>query len=322
MRFLARLFSPAYILMNKLDIRHDAMDVRLIKIDDRLIKLQKKIESQDFWANKKHRLRSLEIHIIHRCNLRCLHCSHFCDLKYDEEINFDLTINWLKLWATRLEPKRFRILGGEPLMESRLLEYIKEVANIFPKSRRDVVTNGLLLHRWEASLPEVLKETDTVLHISEHPMPPRLKPIFIRNLEMAKQWAVKYGFRLTSSLHTGQEKWTQVYRGSGSDIRPHISDRPEESRFYCTRKNCVNLRRGRLWPCPVLAYLPLVADKLTFREEWEPYINYQPLDFAVSDEELNAFLKGMHRHSADACGMCPSRATFITPKALPAAGQV
>jgi hypothetical protein len=131
---------------------------------------------------------------------------------------------------------------------------------------------------------------------------------------MAEQWAEQYGFKLRLHLYMeeGGACWRRNCQGSGRDIRPYADGRPEESRRYgCTAQGCVTLYQGKLYQCPPLAWLPLVMDKLTYKAEWEPYARYKGLDFAASDAELNAFVKGVH--GIEFCGMCPKRIMYIDP---------
>lgn len=256
---------------------------------------------------KKHRHPQLEFHVTHQCDLHCPGCAHYCDIGYDHPIVAEVVLDWLKLWSQRLDPAVVRLVGGEPLLSDDLPLFIGGAAESFPKAHREVVSNGLHLHRWDDSLPIVMSRTHTALTISEHQLPERRQSAFIRNLEQARQWAKDYGLNLR--IGASPTHWFQLHRGRGADIIPGPVHMGEESWLTCPFKTSVNLHQGKLWPCPVLAYMPLVAEKFTNLDLWLPYMYYKPLDFSASDFELEAFLNGRHRR--EFCGICAER------KALP-----
>lgn len=70
-------------------------------------------------------INSLEFHIMHSCNLSCQQCSHYSNLKLgggitsiqDAKENYDL-------WSSRVQPKVFALLGGEPTLNPNLIDHI------------------------------------------------------------------------------------------------------------------------------------------------------------------------------------------------------
>ncbi len=75
----------------------------------------------------------------------------------------------MSLWSNRLLPRRFAILGGEPCMHRELVDIVRMTGEMWPHPRtaRELVTNGLLLHL-HPGLPQALEDTDTSLCISIH----------------------------------------------------------------------------------------------------------------------------------------------------------
>ena len=252
--------------------------------------------------NEKVHLGHIETHIVHRCTMRCRRCTHYCDIGYNHKIDDDALINSIVRWSTRITTRSFSILGGEPTLNKRLPEYVHVVAKCFPDALRTVCTNGTLLYKWDDILPKTLARTGTRLLFSIHPVAKEAaRQSQIAALELAHNWRRQYGIELLIyNIKPGE--WMSQYRGYGLDIRPYEDSAPEKSRALC-KTPCVNLLDGKLWKCPPLAYLPFIIDKLTYKEKWNYYLQYTPLDFSASHDALEAL--AFTRDSAF-CGMCPA----------------
>ena len=118
-------------------------------------------------ANKP-RLNYIEYHICDHCNLNCKGCGHFCPL-IKEEIYGNLS-QYIKdlerikelCWGI----KTIRLMGGEPLLNKELSEFINESRRIFPDARIAVVSNGLLFPNADKKLLQAMKKNRCQLDIS------------------------------------------------------------------------------------------------------------------------------------------------------------
>lgn len=232
-------------------------------------------------------IKHLEMHIAHDCNLSCTYCHHYCDFGYKGIIPFAEGGGWIREWSKRLDPAWFRLLGGEPLLNPELREYVECAAACFPRAKRDVVTNGLLLRRVEHLLP-LFVETGTMVSVSLHPVADKRHEAAINDaLVLLHQWRER-GLAVDVAA---MNRWEKYYLGEGEDIRPYQDNDPDKSRENCPwHKHCTTIHQGKLYECLHLAYLPMIADRLAHRELWEPYLAYRPLDVTASDDELEAFL--------------------------------
>lgn len=242
-----------------------------------------------------------EMHIVHHCNLSCRYCSHYCDIGYNGVIPLDTAREWLLAWTERIDFKRFYLLGGEPLLHPELDKYIRFLHEIMPKSRRQIITNGLLLSKIENLLPLFI-DTNTHIRFSIHPVRKSQEKMFRDSLAVAERW-LRRGLLVTIIPYA--DNWRVPYMGAGRDILPYAENDPEKS-FANTCLNqpkCINLHEGKLWKCSRLAYLPQVFDKLTHKDEWEKYVRYVPLSLDASDEELEHFINS---EDTSLCDLCPT----------------
>lgn len=107
----------------------------------------------------------LETDIVDNCNLRCRHCSHHSP--YMDKGVYDLNQfeNDVKNLSKVLHTEKFRILGGEPLLNFNLRKYFEIARKYNLADNVGVCTNGTLLDLVDE---ELLSEMD-FLDISLYP---------------------------------------------------------------------------------------------------------------------------------------------------------
>ena len=252
----------------------------------------------------RHSLGHLEMHITHACDLGCKYCAHYCDFGYGGEVPYAQGEEWLRAWAERLAPQKFRILGGEPLLHKDAESYVRLVAELFPDAKRDFTTNGLLLRKREDLLSAFI-ETNTMLTISLHPLESKRQEAVVNDALILAYQHQEKGLQLR--IVANKRRWKKYYQGEGNTILPFMDGAPEKSAQSCSTIQCKTLHQGKLWKCPPLAYLPLIADRLETKRFWEPYLRYEPLGIDASDETIAAFIKG----DSLFCDMCPAEPNIV-----------
>ncbi|MDR1589063.1 MAG: radical SAM protein [Oscillospiraceae bacterium] len=109
-----------------------------------------------------------EYHVTDHCNLKCKHCGHFsnlvaapvyCDLEqYKKDVKRLGELFW--------NVARLRLMGGEPLLNPELPEFIRVTRETFPVADLHVVTNGLLIPTADGTVFEAMREHRVTFHIS------------------------------------------------------------------------------------------------------------------------------------------------------------
>jgi len=252
-------------------------------------------------------IKQIEFHITHVCNLQCDGCAHYCNYGVKGSVPFSEGEDWLRGWSKRVNPERFKILGGEPSLHAELLNYVNLVAELWPATRRTLTTNGYFLDR-HPKLPAVLHETGTRLYITIHSNEPSyLKKI----VPIARLWSrMSREKDFICEIGSAQYVWYKSYKGFKDTMIPFTDNNPRASWEVCISKYCSQLHKNRLWKCPCLAYLDTIADrcKLKDRGEWAPFLAYNGIGLEASDEELKTFIS-MEEEAF--CRMCPSRLVKI-----------
>lgn len=189
----------------------------------------------------------LEYQVADHCNLCCKGCMHFSNLvteeKYPETGEFEVELAKLAEKFRTIE--KFRLMGGEPLLNPELHEYIRLARTYFPLADIRVVTNGLRVTEIPDELIHSMKMYCAGFDISQYA--PTRRRIF-QIIDFLEQKQIQY------SIGEPIEKF--MIRAS------HGEENPEKV-FYdgCLSKQCTFLRGGRLYVCP---HIPMLYEQKDF----------------------------------------------------------
>ena len=119
-------------------------------------------------------LRYFEYHVADHCNLNCKGCVHFSPLM-DGEVFADFNVvksDLVQLKKLVKYVKVIHILGGEPLLNKELPEYLRLTREVYPYTNIAIVSNGLLICQMSREVIESIKKYHVFDNISLY------KPMF------------------------------------------------------------------------------------------------------------------------------------------------
>ncbi len=177
----------------------------------------------------------LEFHVADHCNLNCKACEHYSGLVKEPRFTD------LKSFTRDLERLHefiddigfIRILGGEPLLNPELNEYIKLCRRLYPLAAIYVVTNAILLPKMPEEFFATLRECNAAIFISFYP-PLESKMLAIKKL-LEKN---RVPFAISPLNKTFTVKQT---------LQPH--DQATEIFLQCVQANCHNVYDGKIAAC-------------------------------------------------------------------------
>ncbi|WP_272797124.1 radical SAM protein [Butyrivibrio sp. DSM 10294] len=185
------------------------------------------------------RLPYLEFHIADHCNLNCANCEHYSGLVktpvFPDFAKFSQDLNRLKLFFDEIS--LIRILGGEPLLNPEIEDYIKLVGSVYPNAMIHIVTNALLLQKMPDSFFDTLKNCHdgSGIWIS-------LYPVMNDKIDDLKSFlnekGVAYGISDINSTFRKQQK---LERSDDESLIKKFNT--------CFQKGCVNLYDGKIAAC-------------------------------------------------------------------------
>lgn len=183
----------------------------------------------------------LETNLAYKCNLNCRGCQHFCPLVdkkrlADPEI-FKKDIGRLSELFDNINV--IALMGGEPLLHPKLMDFARYARKAFPNSDVVVYTNGILLAKQDLEFWESCRKEHVSFYLS------------------------RYNIRL--DINQILEKTSAYKINIRTEDRPFFcksinlnGDSDKKKAFDCCRKrfNCPALGEGRIYKC----YLPQVIN--------------------------------------------------------------
>ena len=177
----------------------------------------------------------LEFHVADHCNLNCKACEHYSGLVNEPHFpNLQKFTRDLERFHEFIDDLgMIRILGGEPLLNPEINEYVKLSRRLYPQANIYVVTNGLLLQKMPEEFFETLRQYNASIWISFYPPLESKMPVIKKLLE---------------------EKGVPLVVG---DMVKHFTIKqtlnrhnyPKEIFLQCFQANCHNLYEGKIAAC-------------------------------------------------------------------------
>ena len=230
---------------------------------DKEISLDKNSEQIVWLENlKKPLLPYLQIILIKTCNLNCKGCTHFANLYNKKPDNNIYEIAELKediqYFSDNTEVFRLRLLGGEPLLYSELVDAMEITHKCFPNTDIRIVTNGLLLLKVPNKLLQSISTNKIGLDIS--PYKPTIK-IKERIIERLNNFNIDYCFEgIKDGCIETFEKNLDI----------NGQNKPQKSMNVCHAKQCLTLLNGKLYKCPFEVFASKYFDYFSLK-----YCNYE-----------------------------------------------
>ena len=187
------------------------------------------------FLERKPELRQLEFQLVDHCNLNCKGCTHFCNLVtepvYADYEQFCKDLSRLAELFDNIV--NFYPMGGEPLLNPDADQYLYAIRDAFPYTNIIFVTNGILLPSAPERFFEAVKETNTLISISNY-----------INLDEKKAiHALKEHGIAKAELRIGKEEF-------GKFLDPRQGNRDTEDVFnHCPRRFCTFLSKNEIAAC-------------------------------------------------------------------------
>jgi hypothetical protein len=228
-RTVISLEKTAKKIVGALGLGNSKLTVALSKVRSHLKK-----------AVKAGAIESIDIYVAEHCNLGCYSCNHFSQLAEPEFADLQTTERDLKRLSELSGANILSIMlvGGEPLLNPDLHEFMRISRQYFPKSRIQIVTNGLLLLAQEDIFWESVKKYNIVMTPTKYPG---------IDWEKIKKRADQFNYKFDYFDLTGNSE--KVSRKFCFDLSGSQNERKSFNRCcmaFCT----IALHNGRMATCP------------------------------------------------------------------------
>jgi len=259
----------------------------------------------------KFQLPFVEMMVTQFCNLSCVGCSNYADLKHTGYVPWAQGRKEIESWLPRLDIQEFGIMGGEPLINPELKQWIRGLRELLPTSPIRFSTNGELLDRHLDVVETAHEVGNFVFKITVHQHSERVEAVIAKIFSMYKWEPVReYGinrYRTSNGLKfqiNRPQTFIKTYRNDYANMMPFDSN-PVDSFAICIQQTCPLMYNGRLYKCSTQGGLEDVLKRFGVTDPaWAPYLgNYLTPD--SSDEEIERFINNFGKPHA-VCRMCPT----------------
>jgi organic radical activating enzyme len=264
----------------------------------------------------KIKIQKLEYHLTNSCNLSCSGCSHYSNIikghtKSPEEFKGNLAA-----WSRILDVERFNFLGGEPLVNRKILEFCDVAREILPDSEIYIFTNGLLLGNIDSvAYAENFRRNKVRIQMTYHSFEAEYKKKIEPNIAILKSWSSDCGIRVV--YKDGVTNWTKRYLSNeDGTISPFDDENPEKSWGICSCKYATTLVDEKIYKCAPIAYLQYVKEANKTSPDFDKYLDrYEPISHSDKEDKIRAFFDKNFKPES-VCGMCPSRSIKVKNKSI------
>jgi len=212
-----------------------------------------------------------EVNLADHCNLNCQCCDHFAPLAppfFLDLEEFTRDVNRIaELTNHRL--RTISLLGGEPLLNEQLIDYIRVARQAFPDAIVVVFTDGLLLRKWgertDNNLWEAVKKYEVEIRVTVYPIAVDFAPV----KDMLCKCNIPFSTDPPPPVK-GARVWFLTEVGDFNHIGAKQSTKhpfdlegnQDPYRFIsCYQFNeSIVLRHGRIYTCPVIPYSKFFSD--------------------------------------------------------------
>lgn len=243
-------------------------------------------------------LDTMEIHVAEHCNLNCKNCSMFCGLVetcdfpcYQE---FEEGIKQLKNFFPHI--KKFRIIGGEPLLNPELDKYICLIRNVYPYTDIRLISNGILVTKMSDQLIQTIIDNDVTFIMTQY--------ISLKHsIDEINRFLSKTGIRYI--VTEAVLEFQKIYNALGdSDI--------DENFYRCHWKgSCATMYGTKIATCYVPFVIHYFSDKFNLAIEETGKIDL--MEEGLTAQEI---IKRMHT-PFDMCRYCAPKGNWTEWERLP-----
>lgn len=256
------------------------------------------------------------------CNLSCTGCSTYSDLPHKSYTSWQNGRQQIEPWLERIEFDHFGLMGGEPLINPEISQWLVGIRELMPHTTVRFPTNGLLLKKHPDIIDLLHDIGNVILKITVHLQDQELDDI-IDSILSKFVWQPVYEYGIHRWLTTNDlrfqvnrpDKFFMTHMNPYPDAAPY-SSAPVKAFEICHQKLCPLLHNGRIFKCSTSGLMqetlePFGTPNL---QQWLPYWNHD-LNGSISvqspDNAIEKFINNISKPHW-ICQQCPTQDTVVT----------
>jgi len=246
------------------------------------------------------------------CNLSCVGCTNYSDLTHSGYVPWAVMKDQLSAWLAVIDIPDFGIMGGEPLINPEIRQWLRGVRELMPTSQIRFTTNGLLLDRHLDIVDLAHEIGNVVFKITVHTDSNKLENL-IDQIHRRYQWQAveEYGIQRWATDRqlrfqiNRPRQFVKTFRNTYETMQPYASP-IDQSFAMCVQQKCPLLYGGRIYKCSTQGLLDSTLARFSYPnfEEWKPYL-VNGIAPDSTQEEIKDFIDNFGKPNK-ICAMCPT----------------
>lgn len=114
-----------------------------------------------------NKIKNVEFYITNVCNFSCKGCVSYNNFKFTGHQIWSEQQSMYEQWATQLDIERIDILGGEPMLNPSLIDWMYGLRKLWPNTEINIVSNGSQLLKVK-DLYQAMKDNNIAVDITMH----------------------------------------------------------------------------------------------------------------------------------------------------------
>jgi organic radical activating enzyme len=254
------------------------------------------------------------------CTLSCPGCSTYSDISHKGYVSWDAARKDIVPWLDRVTFDHFGIMGGEPIINPGIKDWIIGIRELMPDTTIRFPTNGTLIHK-HLDVVDLLQEIGNVIFkITVHINDKRIEDAvnLVTNRYTWEKEIFEYNSnRLVTSnnfkLQINRPKvFFKTFQNAYSNAAPYNSD-PIAAFDQCHQKECPLLINGRIYKCSTSGLMGDVLKRFENpnQKQWEPYLDNNKngsISIESTNEQIQLFIDNIKKPHPT-CRQCPTNNT-------------
>lgn len=258
-----------------------------------------------------------EVILTQVCNLSCTGCSTYSDISHKGYVIWQDGKSQIEPWLSRVKFNHFGLMGGEPLINPQVNQWITGIRYLMPDTTIRFPTNGTLVMK-HTDIIDLLADIGNVIlkitvHINDATVEQAVQYVMNRfNWQPITEYGINR-FVTDNNFKFQVNRPTTFYKtfqNNYHDAEPYNSA-PEQAFEVCHQKECPLLINGRIFKCSTSGLMSGVLKKFKNPNinKWEKYLDNRingSIGLDSSDIEIEKFISNVGK-SHSTCSQCPDK---------------
>jgi len=262
-----------------------------------------------------------EIMLTQVCNLSCTGCSTYSDVPHKGYVTWKDGQNQIAPWLSRVKFDHFGLMGGEPLINPQVREWLIGIRELMPETTIRFPTNGTLVLK-HLDIVDLLAELGNVIlkitvHVNNTAVENSIRHVINRfdwepvNEYGINRFVTKNNFKFQINRPT---TFYKTFQNDYHNAEPYNS-MPDQAFDVCHQKECPLLINGRIFKCSTSGLMPDVLKKFKNPnfDKWKKYLDINAngsIGLDSSDDEIENFIANIRKPHAT-CAQCPDSNSIV-----------